>query len=170
MEVCICPRRVFEVTFLAKLMLLLTSLLLALIPFLGFVWIALRGSLATVDGLFTSLILLAISGLFGGHALYEFRHRGSAAESASSSWAGRSSSAASPAGVVQRGKVKSVLFFESNVGQSNKSIVTLANGDSSPQTLVLEGDMRNALPTGRKVEITLRKADGHNVLVNVSYS
>ncbi len=151
-------------------MVLLTSLLLALIPFLGFVWIAVHGSLTTVDGLFTSLILLAISGLFGGHALFEFRHRGSAAERALSSRAGRSSSAVSLGGVVQRGKVKSVLFFESNVGQSNKSIVTLADGDSSPQTLVLDGDMRNALPTGQKVEITLRKADGHNVLLNVSYS
>ncbi len=151
-------------------MVLLTSLLLALIPFLGFVWIALHGSLATVDGLFTSLILLAISGLFGGQALYEFRHRGPATEAGAPSPAGRSSSAVSSAGVVQRGKVKSVLFFESNVGQSNKSIVTLANGDNSPQTLVLDGDMRNALPTGQKVEITFRKADGHNVLTNVSYS
>jgi len=30
--------------------------------------------------------------------------------------------------------------------------------------------MRNALPTGRKVEITLRKMSGYNVLLDVSYS
>ena len=46
----------------------------------------------------------------------------------------------------------------------------LANGSSSAQMLVFEGDLRNALPAGRKVEITFRKASGHNVLVNVSYS
>jgi hypothetical protein len=151
-------------------MVLLTSLLLALVPFLGFVWILLRGSLTTVDGLFTSLILLAISAVFGGNALFELRHRGAAAGQAVSARAGQSRSAAGLAGLVQRGKVKSVLFFESNVGQSNKSIVVLGNGSGSPQTLVFDGDMRNALPAGQKVEITFRKSNGHNVLVNVSYS
>jgi len=79
---------------------------------------------------------------------------------------------AAQGGLVQRGRVEKVDFFESNVGQPNKSIVVLSNGSSAatPQTLVFEGDMRNALPTGRKVEITFRKASGYNVLVNVSYS
>jgi hypothetical protein len=36
--------------------------------------------------------------------------------------------------------------------------------------LVLEGDLRNALPVGQKVEITYRKAGGYNVLVNVNYA
>ena len=44
--------------------MLLISLLLALIPVAGVVWIGLSGWLATVDGLFTSLILLAMSGVF----------------------------------------------------------------------------------------------------------
>jgi hypothetical protein len=35
--------------------------------------------------------------------------------------------------------------------------------------LVLEGDMRNALPTGQTVVMTLRKASGYNVLVEVNY-
>ena len=70
----------------------------------------------------------------------------------------------------QRGRVESVTFYESNVGQPNKSIVTLSNGASSSNLLVFEGDLRNALPVGQKVEITFRKAEGYNVLVNVNYA
>ena len=44
--------------------MLLISLLLALIPVAGVVWIGISGWLATVDGLFTSLILLAMAGVF----------------------------------------------------------------------------------------------------------
>jgi hypothetical protein len=76
----------------------------------------------------------------------------------------------STSGLVQRGRVESVQFFEALVGQANKSIVTLANGTGSPHTLVFAGDMRNALPVGQKVEITFRKESGHNVLVNVNYA
>lgn len=47
--------------------------------------------------------------------------------------------------------------------------MTLADGGSSSHLLVLEGDMRNALPVGQKVEVTFRKESGHNVLVNVDY-
>jgi hypothetical protein len=54
------------------------------------------------------------------------------------------------------------------VGQPNKSIVTLADGGGSSQTLALEGDMRNALPVGQTLEITLRKEAGKNVLVDVN--
>jgi hypothetical protein len=62
-----------------------------------------------------------------------------------------------------------VEFYESNVGQPNKSIVTFA-GIKSPVTLVFEGDLRNALPIGQKVEVTMRKERGYNVLVNVNYA
>ena len=71
--------------------------------------------------------------------------------------------------LMQRGKVQSVQFYESGVGEPNKSVVTLADGGSSSHLLVLEGDMRNALPVGQKVEVTFRKESGHNVLVNVDY-
>ena len=73
-------------------------------------------------------------------------------------------------GLVQSGRVESVQFFESNVGEPNKSIVTLSNGAKSSNMLILEGDMRNALPVGQKVEVTFRKYSGHNVLLNVNYS
>jgi hypothetical protein len=150
-------------------MILVTSLLLALIPLLAVVWIALHGGLATVDGLFMSLILLAISGTLGTTALFDIKKRLSGEAPAT---AGRASQASrsSASGLVQRGRVEKVDFFESNVGQPNKSIVMLSDGGSSSRMLVLEGDMRNALPAGRNVEITFRKVTGYNVLVNVSYS
>lgn len=44
-------------------MMLIASLIFGLIPLAGVVWIVMQGSIATVDGLFTSLILLALSGI-----------------------------------------------------------------------------------------------------------
>ena len=44
--------------------------------------------------------------------------------------------------------MKSVQFYQSGVGQPNKSIVTLTDGGGASNLLVLEGDMRNALPVG----------------------
>ncbi|HVP42081.1 MAG TPA: hypothetical protein VMS96_01540 [Terriglobales bacterium] len=44
--------------------MLVISLVLALAPLAGIGWIAASGWLATVDGLFMSLILLAIAGVF----------------------------------------------------------------------------------------------------------
>ena len=58
----------------------------------------------------------------------------------------------------------------SGVGQPNKSIVTLSDGVSVSNLLVLEGDMRNALPVGQRVDVTFRKESGHNVLVDVDYA
>ncbi|HVO79178.1 MAG TPA: hypothetical protein VMT28_00525 [Terriglobales bacterium] len=144
-------------------MLLVISLVLALIPLLGVVWIVVSGSPATVDGLFMSLILLAMSGIFALNALLELR-KGRTSLSA------RPATVSSAAGLVQRGTVLSVQFFESHVGQPNKSIVTLSNGRDSTHMLALEGDTRNALPVGRRVEITFRKNNGQNVLVDVTYA
>ena len=44
-------------------MILLICVVLALIPLLGVVWILVFSSVTTVDGLFMSLILLAMSGI-----------------------------------------------------------------------------------------------------------
>jgi len=152
-------------------MALVISLFLALIPLLGVVYIAVFGSLTTVDGLFMSLILLSISAILGLNVLIELR-KGKSAFSPS-----RSALVTRPGGPVPdgsrlktRGKVKEVVFFESNVGQPNKSIVTLSDGGGSSQTLALEGDVRNALPVGQTLEITLRKEAGKNVLVDVNYA
>jgi len=146
-------------------MALILLLVLAAVPLLGVVWIALYGSLTTVDGLFMSLILLAMSGILGPTALYELRRRASGHGAVQGS-----SSRLTSQGLVRSGKVQDVTFFEANVGEPNKSIVTLADGGSGSQTLVLDGDVRNALPVGQRVQITLRKEAGQNVLVNVSYS
>jgi len=149
-------------------MMLVISVVLALIPLLGVAWIVFYGSPTTVDGLFMSLILLTISGILGMNALFEMR-KGKASSAGKPGLAARTTGPAA-GGTVRQGKVQEVVFFEANVGQPNKSIVTLSDGGSSPQTLVLEGDMRNALPVGQKVEITLRKEVGRSVLVDVSYS
>ncbi len=152
-------------------MVLVISLVLALIPLLGIVYIVVFGSPTTVDGLFMALILLSISAILGLNVLIELR-KGKSAFAPS-----RSAPVARPAGPVStgshlktRGRVKDVVFFESNVGQPNKSIVTLSDRVGSLQTLALEGDTRNALPVGQTVEITLRKEAGKNVLVDVSYA
>lgn len=139
---------------------LITTFVLALLPLLGIAWIVISGMLFTVDGLFMSLILITISGICGTMGLYEI-FKGNLPSG------GKTGAAAS--GAVQRGRVQSVEFFESSVGQPNKSIVTLASG-KSPVTLVFEGDLRNALPVGQKVEVTLRKTSGCNVLLHVSYA
>ena len=73
-------------------------------------------------------------------------------------------------GLRQRGKVESVQFYESGVGQPNKSIVTFSDAGSTSKLLVLVGVMRNALPVGQKVDVTFRKESGHNVLVDVDYA
>ena len=57
-------------------MMLLISVVLGVLPLLGIVWTIVTGTVATVDGLFMSLILLALSGLFFLNALLECRDCG----------------------------------------------------------------------------------------------
>ena len=56
--------------------MLILSILLALIPLAGIGWIAATKSLTTVDGLFMSLILLAIAGVFLLNVVLEMDSRG----------------------------------------------------------------------------------------------
>ena len=110
-----------------------------------------------------------MSGIVGTTTLYELWKKKSAAPDDSP----RSASGPPKANVdslSQRGRVESVQFFEAPVGVSNKSIVVLADGAATPKTLVFEGDMRNALPLGQKVQVSFRKESGLNILLNVSYS
>jgi hypothetical protein len=55
------------------MLVVLLSILLGIIPLLGIAWIFVSHTLTTVDGLFMSLILLALSGIFFFNALLEFR-------------------------------------------------------------------------------------------------
>jgi hypothetical protein len=63
-------------------MMLVLSLVLGILPLLGVVWIFMSGMItlsplsATVDGLFMSLILLALAGTFWLNAYWEMRDRG----------------------------------------------------------------------------------------------
>lgn len=150
-------------------MMLAISGILALICLLGVGFVVTAGPPLSVDGLFMSLILLTMSLVFGGTALYEFRKRGTAPLQAARAGA-RPAAVTVSGSLLQRGRVASVQFFESNVGQPNKSIVMLSNGENPASTLVFEGDVRNALPVGQKVEVSFRKESGHNVLVNVHYA
>ena len=55
---------------------LLVSIILGLIPLAGIAWILVAGSITTVDGLFMSLILLALSGIFFFNVFCELSDRG----------------------------------------------------------------------------------------------
>ena len=56
--------------------MLLISILLAVIALAGIVWIVVARSLTSVDGLFMSLILLTLSGVFFLNVLLEMKARG----------------------------------------------------------------------------------------------
>ncbi len=56
--------------------MLLISILLGLIPLAGVAWIIVTGTMTTVDGLFESLIMLSISGVFFLNVFWELRDRG----------------------------------------------------------------------------------------------
>jgi uncharacterized membrane protein len=60
---------------LASVMLLI-SILLGLIPLAGIAWIILGRAITSVDGLFMSLILLTLSGVFFLNVAWELRDRG----------------------------------------------------------------------------------------------
>jgi hypothetical protein len=57
-------------------LMLILSIVLALIPLAGIAWIIATRSLTSVDGLFMSLILLTLSGVFLLNALLEMDERG----------------------------------------------------------------------------------------------
>jgi hypothetical protein len=57
-------------------MMLALSLVLGILPLVGVVWTLLNGMITTVDGLFMSLILLTLSGVFMLNAYWEMRDLG----------------------------------------------------------------------------------------------
>jgi hypothetical protein len=56
--------------------MLLISILLGVIPLAGIGWIVVSGTITTVDGLFESLIMLSISGVFFLNVFWELRDHG----------------------------------------------------------------------------------------------
>jgi hypothetical protein len=141
---------------------LIVSIVLAIAPLLGIAYIAAQGSIATVDNLFTILILLALSGIFAANGAMDLRRRmrGGAVEPADGAQFAASGLH------TQRGLVESVLFFESPVGQPDKSIVTFRpKGSKQLQMLSFEGDLRNLLPSGHQVELTYQLDGGRTARV-----
>ena len=57
-------------------MMLALSVVLGILPLLGVAWTLANGMITTVDGLFMSLILLTLSGVFMLNAYWEMRDRG----------------------------------------------------------------------------------------------
>jgi hypothetical protein len=60
------------------IVILLISVVLGLLSLAGIAWIVIVGSLLTVDGLFMTLILLTLAGIFFLNVFLELRDRGSA--------------------------------------------------------------------------------------------
>lgn len=153
-------------------MLLIVSIIMAVVALMGMVWILVGGLVTTVDGLFMSLILLVISGIFAANARWEYRQGG--ARSLRPSQRARAdqfvSQFASDGASVLRGTIQNVQFFEAHVGQPTKSVVTLANGPGSSRIIVLQGDMRNRLPAGKQVQLLCRDENGLKTLISAEYS
>lgn len=55
---------------------LLIAIVFCLAPLAGIAWIIVAGSITTVDGLFMSLILLSLSGVFLLNVFWEMNDRG----------------------------------------------------------------------------------------------
>jgi hypothetical protein len=55
--------------------MLLLSIVLGIVPLLGIAWTVMNGTVATVDGLFLSLILLSLSGILFLNASLELRKK-----------------------------------------------------------------------------------------------
>jgi hypothetical protein len=58
-----------------KPMMLVLSVILGLVPLAGIARIAMNGTITTVDGLFTSIIMLALSGILFLNVYLELRKK-----------------------------------------------------------------------------------------------
>lgn len=151
--------------------MLILSLVLCLLPLVGVALIFTQGWVTTVDGLFTSLILLAMSGIFALNALLEFRAMRAPAAKSKGSAGEPVRFAGSPGEGIhrERGLVQSVSFYEAPVGQPNSSLVVLKDGASGSRVIAVEGDVRNLLPTGKRVEITCQPKGRLDSVLEVQY-
>jgi hypothetical protein len=60
-------------------MMLAISIVLGFVPLFGIAWTVVTGTIKTQDGLFMSLILLTLSGVFFLNAFWELRDKGALA-------------------------------------------------------------------------------------------
>jgi hypothetical protein len=147
-------------------MLLLLSMILAVLPLLGIAGLIYANPALTVDNLFMSLILLTISGIFGLNVLMELRDKGlplplpgkKREPAMVAVGAGRAYVVMSEGETKETGVVENVAYYESSVGRSNHSVITLRNG-SNPRMLVFKGDVRDQFPVGGKVTVRYRTTE-----------
>lgn len=151
--------------------MLILLLVLCLLPLVGVALILTQGWVTTVDGLFTSLILLAMSGIFALNMLLHLRAmRAPAAKTKGTAGDPLTFGGNRGEGVHrERGLVQSVSFYEAPVGQPNSSLVVLKDGASGSRVIVCEGDVRNLLPTGKRVEITCQPKGRLDSVLEVQY-
>ena len=155
-------------------MLFLLSLVLATLPLLGIVYIALASesvtALLTVDNLFMGLMLALMSGIFGLDVLMSLKENGwrpplgKWGPPKAAAVARRANADASGA-FLQSGIVDSVGYFESTVGQPNRLVLTLRDNGSKPRVLVFHGDLRDQFPVGRRIAIKYRTEEEANTLL-----
>lgn len=162
--------------------MLIVSIIMAILPLIlaAYLLFGVEGVdlTPTMDGLFMSIILATISGIFGLNVLLELRARGMLPGPL-----GKKEDASNPDKPVprletrmmvsaegvhtHRGEVHDVQYYEAGVGQANKSIVTLkAKKAEIGDQLVFAGDVRNALPKGKTMEITYRTMGDSNQLLS----
>jgi hypothetical protein len=156
------------------MVVLLISGILGLLPLLGIAYIIANGNIRqaglSVDSLFMSLILLTMSGIFFLNIALELLSRRKAAlQSGGTMAAGPSRIVSTAPGThVESGVVESVVFYETEVGRPDKSLVTLRPANGGPgKTLVFSGDLRNALPAGKRATITYAASAEGNLLLGV---
>ena len=169
------------------MLLLVLSVVLGLIPLAGIVMIVVSGWIATVDGLFTSLILAAMAGVFFLNAFLEARALGlvpkflrkkepasaPARGVATTATAARATGPATPPppasadGVVTEvGTIESVQLYEMPVGQADKSLVRFrAQGSPAPRPMVFCGNVQHLRP-GHRIRLSYKPSPDGNVLLN----
>lgn len=159
------------------------SIALAIIPVAGVAYILLNGQLLTVDGLFMTLILLTIAGIFMLNATLEAKVQGliripgmaagmpafaTAAAGASGARVVTASRPADSAGTrTEVGIVEQVDYYDAPIGQSNKSVVTFRpQGEKAPKVIILCGNLRGQLLVGRRMQLTYRAGQGCDTLLS----
>lgn len=143
------------------------STLLAVIPLAGVVYIATSDMLFTTDGLFMILMLLTISGVFGLNATIEARDLGLIPFWKPSAASAAAMTDALPPGIhIQTGTVRGLHFFESHVGEQNKTVVEfLEEATGTTRYISFLGNVKDQLPVGARVRITYRVEDEGAVLL-----
>lgn len=147
---------------------LAASTFLALLPLAGVLYIATSDMLFTTDGLFMILMLLSISGVFALNATLEARDLGLIPFlKPASAKSGAAVTAALPPGVhIQTGTVRELHFFESHVGEQNKTVVEFVPDDTGVSRYIsFLGNVKDQLPVGARVRITYRVDDEGSVLL-----